>query len=250
MRFSRLEFDDKKDPNRGGRPDGGIRDEHFFYESAVKYYLHGDYELALRNFSRSLERNSTFFSAWLGQVLMLIELGEYPEALVWADKAMELFPEHPELLASKAVACLRDGKFDKALAYSDNSVSKENVTPRVWLARAEVMLKKKSPIAEDCLTKAVSVAGPDAPVIRLEAGRILVRAGKYSPALQYLNTSVDELPKSALAWYTLGCCQAKLGRSQASASLEQSLSLHPGWDHARRALNKHGRGFFEKLFGR
>ena len=44
---------------------------------------------------------------------MRIELGEYREAGVWADKALELSPEHPELLALKALACVRDAKRDR-----------------------------------------------------------------------------------------------------------------------------------------
>ena len=34
---------------------------------------------------------------------MLIELGEFREAKLWADKALERFPHEPELLAAKAV---------------------------------------------------------------------------------------------------------------------------------------------------
>ena len=72
------------------------RDAEYFLEQAEKCFLAGDYELALRNFSRSLEQNPAQFEGWFGQVRMLIELGEYEEALLWADKALELFPEHPE----------------------------------------------------------------------------------------------------------------------------------------------------------
>ena len=91
---------------------------------------------------------------------MLIELGEYKEATVWVDKALEMFPEHPELLAAKAVACARDGRMEKAIAYSDNSISKDNVTSIVWLARAEVLFNRKSSIAQNCISKAVIAAAP------------------------------------------------------------------------------------------
>ena len=39
---------------------------------------------------------------------MLIELAEYREAKIWADKALERFPHEPELLAAKAVALGRE----------------------------------------------------------------------------------------------------------------------------------------------
>ena len=217
----------------------------------MKYWLAGDFELALRNYSRVLEHNSTAFDAWVGQVLMLIELGEFHEAIVWADKALELFPEHPELLAVKAAACCRDSKMEKAIAYSDNSISKEHITSRVWLARAEVLLNRKSSIAENCMSKAISIAGRMAPVVKLEAARLLRKKGNYSAAIGHLNEVVKVFPKSALAWYELGCCQSKLGLSQAKATLEQSLNLRPDWNVAKAALARCGRGsFFGKLFKR
>ncbi len=138
-RFSQLEFGDAV-PEGGKSPGEPVRDAGYFYKEATKYWLAGDYEVALRNYSRVLERNNTVFEAWAGQVLMLIELYEYREADMWADKALELFPEHPELLALKAVASARDAKRQQATAYSDNSVGKESLTSRVWLARAEIFI--------------------------------------------------------------------------------------------------------------
>jgi len=249
-RFSQLEFGEIS-PERKGSQGESIRDADYFYQEALRYWLVGDFELALRNYSRVLEKNSTVFDAWVGQVLMLIELGEYHEAIVWADKALELFPEHSELLAVKAVACLRDAKLEKAIAYSDNSVGKDNLTSRVWLARAEVLLDRKGLIAENCISKAVSMAGNMTPVIKLEAARLLWRKGNCSAAIGYLNDVVKVFPKSALAWYELGCCQAKLGLSEARATLEQSLKLRPDWDKARTSLKQlKKRGLLRRFFRR
>ncbi|MBN2020702.1 MAG: tetratricopeptide repeat protein [Sedimentisphaerales bacterium] len=253
MRFSNLEFGDKRDERSAKTPAGeDIRDAEYFHKQALRYWLAGDFEVALRNYSRALEQNSVFYPGWLGQVQMLIELGEYKEAAVWVDKALEMFPEHPELLSAKAVACARDGRMEKAIAYSDESITKENVTARVWLARAEVMLSRKSSIAQNCISKAVSAAcGEEGLIIRLQAGRLLNQNGDYAFAMQFLRTLVDELPKSALAWYELGCCQAGLGRPEAKASFEQALKLRPDWAAADEALKKfNARGFFSKFFGR
>jgi tetratricopeptide (TPR) repeat protein len=249
-RFSQLEFGEVS-PERKHPQGEPVRDADYFYKEALKYWLAGDFELALRNYSRALEKNSTLFDAWVGQVLMLIELGEYHEAIVWADKALELFPEHPELLAVKAVACCRDSKMEKAIAYSDNSISKENITSRVWLARAEILLHRKSSIAENCISKAISIAGSMAPIVKLEAARLLRKKGGYSAAMGHLKEVVKVFPKSALAWYELGCCQSKLGFSEAKETLEQSLKLRPDWNVAKSALAKCGKsGFFNRLFRR
>ena len=260
-RFNSLEFDDSS--NFSHNPTGAeghglsgsgagepIRDAAYFYEQATKSFLHGDFELTLRNYSRSLEQSTTYFDAWAGQIRMLIELGEYPEALIWSDKAMELFPDNAELLAYKAVACLRDEKMNKAMGFSDNAVSKEKIGPRVWLCRGEVLIKRKSRVAEDCISKAVSLAGESADIIRLDAGRMLRMYGRYTSAQEYLKDAVRDFPKSALAWYELGCCQAKMGFAQAKVSLEQCDNLRPHWIKAETALdavrNKGFLGFFKR----
>jgi tetratricopeptide (TPR) repeat protein len=252
VRFSHLEFGDKRDDKAGqARAGEEIRDAEYFHREAMRFWLAGDFEVALRNYSRALEQNSSFYPGWFGQVMMLVELGEYREAAVWVDKALEMFPEHPELLAAKAIACARDEKTENAVSYSDNSIEKENVTAIVWLARAEVLLSRKSSIAQNCLSKAINCAGPDLAVIRLQAGRLFNLAGDYAGAFEYLRGACDELPKSALVWYELGRCQAGLGRPEAAVSFEQAIKLHPHWRAAQDALDKfQKRGFFARLFGR
>ncbi len=249
-RFSQLELGDAAPEKRGasGEP---VRDADYCCHEATRYWLSGDYELALRNYSRALEYDQTRFEAWAGQVLMLIELGEYREANLWADKALGFFPEQPELLALKAIACARDARMEQAIAYSDNSIAKDNPPPQVWLARAEVFLHRKDPISESCLSKAIGGAGERSAVIKLEAGRLLQRKRNFVQAAQYLKEVVQILPKSALAWYELGRCQAALGLSEAAHSLEQSLRMRPGWEQAEAELRKVGnRGFFRRLLGK
>ena len=237
-RFSSLEFGDTE--GKGSQKSTGepIRDAAYFYQEALRSYLQGDFEAALRNFSRALERNNTFFEAWAGQIRMLIELGEYPEALVWADKALESFPDHPELIAAKAVACLRDAKMEKAMGLSDFSISKENAGPRVWLARAEVLMQRKSRIAEECLRKALIQAGETANLIRFDAGRIFARYEHYSAARELLNQTVRIYPKSALVWFELGRCLARLGFAEADVSLKQALHLRPNWRPVQVELDR------------
>ena len=250
-RFKSLEFGDSYKPDDKQDKGEQIRNETYFCEKALMYWLGGDYELALRNYSRALEKNNGYFEAWSGQIMMLIELKEFPEAIVWSDKALESFPEHPELFALKAIAFNRDAKPDKAIAFSDNSVSQENITPRVWLARAEVLLKRKGNIAENCLSKAISIAGNNIDVVRFEAGRLLSKHGKYSAGLHYLDHSIRAFPKSALAWFELGCCQAALGFTEAKVSLEESLNIRPGWECSEEMFRKvKNRGFFRRLFSR
>jgi tetratricopeptide (TPR) repeat protein len=248
-RFSRLEFEGKRAVSADGKGEP-IRDETFFYERAMSAWLAGDYETALTNYSRSLEKNSAFYESWFGQVRMLIELGEYREANLWADKALELFPNHPELFAAKAVACVRNAEFDKAMAYSDNAVEKQNITWYVWLARAEVLMNRKSRMAESCIASGIGVAGEWGAVAKLEAGRLLLHFENYSSALAYLRDAFTELPRSALTWYELGRCQSQLGLPEARKTLENCLKLRPGWKQPEQELIRFmRRGLLGRIIG-
>ena len=257
-RFENLEFDDKVTRRaKAAAPGAPVRDAVYFHAEAERAYLAGDFEVALRNYSRILEQNSALFEGWFGQVRMLIDLTEYEEALLWADKALDLFPNNPELLAAKAVAANRSGAADDAMVFSDNAISRKNVTPYVWLARAEVMLTRNSRTAEHCLTNALSIAGNSIARVRLDCGRILLQSGKCLNALDYLTKAVTDLPASALAWLELGRCQAALALPAAETTLSQCLSLRPHWTLAMAALrhyNSRGlfgriRGLFRRLFG-
>jgi len=249
-RFSSLEFDDAGyQPERRGSGEE-IRNEEYFYQQAIRSFLHGEFELALRNYSRALEANSQFLAGWAGQVRMLIELQEYKEAMMWSDKAMELFPEHPEFLSYKAVACFRDARLGEAMAFSDNAIGKDNPGPWAWLARTELLIKNNRRIAETCIPKAVSCAGQEAALIRLEAGRILLRYGLYTSSYEFLSAAPRDFPKSAIAWLELGRCQRMLGYTQAKTSFQQCLLLRPDWRTAERELSKCETGFLGNFFRR
>jgi tetratricopeptide (TPR) repeat protein len=238
-RFENLEFGEAKPgPLKAGAEGTPVRSAGYFLERAEQMFLAGDFELALRNYSRALEQNPAEYEGWFGQVRMLIELGEYEEALMWADKALELYPEHPDLLASKAVASIRTGDLEKAMAYTDNALSQKGATPYVWLARAEVLLERGSATAAHCVGNAVASAGNAAPRVELEAGRTLLRASHCAPALGPLRKAVGFLPGSALAWLELGRCQAALGFPEAAMTLSQCLTLRPNWPPARAALDR------------
>src|ERR1041385_3870181 len=117
-RFVNLEFGGESEDHQ---QQGLVKDEAYYSAQARAAFENGNFESALRLYSKILEFNPQNAAAWTGQVRMLIELGEFREAKLWADKALERFPNDPELLAAKAVALARSGNLQEALAFSDAS---------------------------------------------------------------------------------------------------------------------------------
>ena len=159
-RFSNLEFGDES-YEQSPRQKGLVKDEGYYFAEARSAFESGNFESALRLYSKVLEFNPVNVDAWTGQVRMLVELGEFREARLWADKALERFPHDPELLAAKAVALGREGDPDGALAFSDASIEERGDTPYIWLARGDVLLSRKEPRADFCFEKALSLAPGD-----------------------------------------------------------------------------------------
>src|SRR5436853_6247908 len=136
-RFVNLEFGGESE-DQSHRQKALVKDEAYYSAEARAAFENGNFEQGLRLFSKVLEFNPENAAAWTGQVRMLIELGEFREAKLWADKALERFPHEQELLASKAVALGRSGDLQGALAFSDASIEERGDAGSSWRARVKV----------------------------------------------------------------------------------------------------------------
>src|SRR5687767_485712 len=224
-RFGNLEFNNENDESLSrAQP---LKDEEHFLGKANEAFESGRFELALRMFARVIEFNSKLPVAWTGQVRMLIELGEFEEARVWADKAIALFPDDGELLASKAVALARLGDHDGAISYSDSSVESQANTPYIWLARADVLLARKEKRAEYCFERALTLAQNNWFYLWL-AARIQAFYRQFARALKTAQDALAFDPARAVLWLQIGECQLALGlATPARNSFEQARELDP-----------------------
>ncbi len=236
-RFNNLELGGESEER--SEPSSSIRDEAFYLREAQSAYESAEFDRGLRAYARVLEHNPANPIAWSGQVRMLIELGEPEEARLWADKALERFPQDPEILAAKGVALGRLGDVDDALAFSDASVEERGDTPYIWLARADVFLARKEKRAEFSFEKAFSQS-PGSWFVHWLAARIRCHYRQYALALRCASAAVRLDPGMSVAWLQSGLCQQELGLiADATASIDRALELNPRSEEAeaaRRAL--------------
>ena len=233
-RFVNLEFEDG---NQFQPPQTAlVKDEAYYLAEARTAFETGQFEPGLRAYSKVLEYNPKSVVAWTGQVRMLIELGEYREAKLWADKALERFPNEPELLAAKAVALGRSGDLQGALAFSDASIEERGDTPYVWLARGDVLLAREETRADYCFEKALLLAPHDWFVMWL-AARIRFFYEQFALALKLIQHAVELNPGNFLLWLEQGHCQQAIGLvGAAELSFTQAKQLNPQCPDANTAL--------------
>ena len=247
-RFGNLEFDSTNDDSLArSQP---LKDEDHFLVKANEAFESGRFELALRMFARVIEFNSKLPAAWTGQVRMLIELGEFEEARVWADKALVLFPDDGELLASKAVALARLGDHDGAISYSDSSVESQANTPYIWLARADVLLARKEKRADYCFERALALANNHW-LYHWLAARIHAFYHQFARALKTVQQALSLDPSRAVLWLQTGECQLALGlATQARSSFDQARELDPDLNVQQFISKASESSFLDKIAGR
>jgi Flp pilus assembly protein TadD len=235
-RFVNLELGGESEDQPAQPQKSLVKDEVYYSNEARTSFENGNFEPALRSYSKVLEFNPQNAAAWTGQVRMLIELGECREARLWADKAIERFPNEPELLAAKAVALGRTGDLQGALAFSDASMGERGDTPYIWLARGDVLLARREQRADYCLEKALLLAPGDWFVTWL-AARIRHYYKQFALALKLLQRAVELRADHFRLWLELGLCQQTLGLvSPAQNSLQQARQLNPQCSEADLAL--------------
>jgi tetratricopeptide (TPR) repeat protein len=242
-RFQKLEFNDQ-DPldEREGRTDlpsqqskESDSSEAHWLQMAQTHRRNGNFENALRFYSRALEIDRHLISAWVGQVQMLILLGEYPQASTWAKKALEMFPHHGDLLAAQAQAECRRGDLKQSNALVDGAMKVRGETAYQWQVRGELMLALKQRTDRHCFDKA-QVCASDA-LVPLETALIYTHYHDYAKAQQRLLNAIEKDPELYFAWYLLGTCQRSLGMdSAATRSFRQCIQLCPDHQQAKEAL--------------
>lgn len=246
-RFAKLEWDDARPPAVGDADDGSgapgaeeYGEEHYL-QTAQAAMDSGDYETALRRYSRALQLNINLVEAWWGQVQALMGLEELEEALLWSDKALGRFRDHPDLLSAKAVAHARQANHDTAMAYSDAALAGSPLSQYVWLARGECLLAELNRNAKYCFLKALEHAPQDWRG-RFCIGEAYLRCDFPVDAARYLSAAAQISSDSPLVWVTLGRARERMGLlAQAREAYIRALEVQPGFGPAEAGLEQLGR---------
>ncbi len=235
-RFQHLEFDDERQRAREAPTTGPLIDAQHHFREAEERWREGRFEKALRSYGRALEHNPAMAEAWVGQVRMLLELGDAKEARLWADKALEQFRSHPDLMSAKAVALARMGSPDEAMKLSDAALAQQGETAWVWTARGEVLLARGQRNEEFCFAKAVAL-GPKYWWLRVVVARAYMTWHAAAVALKWLREAIALHAGSAYLWTQIGECQLALSMpGEARSSYVNAMALDADAPGAREAI--------------
>ncbi len=248
-RFDWIEIAEKPAPEPAVREEESF-DARSYLQQADRAYRYGSYETGMRQYAKALSEDAMRTEAWLGQVNCLIELEELDEARVWADKALDKFPDEPELLAAKSLTLARLGDAEDSMTLAARAIKKLNPSPYVWLQRGLALLcldpRRHS---RTCFMKALE-GGDSAGAVSLRIGMGYLREKDYPNAKSFLAAAVEGDPKNPLTWYMLGrCCDGLYAYGRAIRCYERALEFRPEFkDQIIASLGRvNGRGFLAKL---
>jgi Flp pilus assembly protein TadD len=251
-RFDWLELEKELSQQQAGYRFPQEFNDAYFLSEGKKAHERGQFEQALRLYSRCLSQNPKQEEAWRWQVVALVDLQETDEALLWIDKGLELFPQHPLLLATKAFALGRKRQLGEALRLSDISLQKGTVHWWIWCARGDVLLQERAHSARFCLDKASELCNGDS-FARLRLAMSAIAGGEPVLALDYLRSLREQSSRNPWYWYLLGVASERLGeREKSKSSYQQAAKLDPKdprYYHALRRVGRRGLwGWFLQLF--
>jgi tetratricopeptide (TPR) repeat protein len=215
----------------------------------------GQYENALRMYSRALELDKSLVPGWLGQVQMLVFLDEAVEAELWSRKALELFPNNGELLAARAQSLCRTGDMRQAQAVCDGSFKQTGQSAYRWVVRGELLVAGSQDLDRHCFDKAQQIDSDW--LVPLEISLIYLHYRLPSRGLDRVRKAVEAAPDRHYAWYVQSQCEIELGlTTRAHLSLCRCLELSPGHVEAERKMAEVRHGgmpwlrTLRRLFGR
>jgi tetratricopeptide (TPR) repeat protein len=260
-RFSKLErTDGTGEPEpvaKPGVPPGskGPPLESFDYPTALQraedHFYKGEYEKALRFYSRALQTENSQPAPWIGQLICLVQMKQIKEADLWLQRGLELFPEDASLLSLRAVVLARKGMTKRGIGTSDYAMTRGGSTPLPWIARGEVLTLAESKNAGFCFEKAMEAAAADDWKTPFLIGLFHFDQGIWATALEYLQKAASRGAGTYWLWYLLGVCYARLSfKQEAVDALRQSLALNAGYPPAQEMLRKvTHRPLLGRLFG-
>lgn len=187
--------------------------EHYFRQAEEAFYS-GDSKKALKLYSRAIQADHSQIGPWIGQVLCLLDLKQFGEAMVWAKRSLELFPEDPRLISLEGVVYANQGMVQRGLGASDYAMRLDSTECLVWLVRAQVLCLADNRNYQFCLDKAIEMTHPDDFKTPMLVGLFMIRQKKWSQAVEYLKQASLANPKNAYLWSRLGYAYEKLGMSQ------------------------------------
>ena len=217
-------------------------DQGHYQAEGDRHFYHGEYQAAMRAYSRSMQVDHSAIEPWVGQILALIKMKQNREAAMWALRGTELFPEDARLASLQGLTLALTGSRQRAIACSDFAMARENGgSPFDWAIRGQILSQGDNANAVFCYDKARDLSpGGDWQLMAL-IGDFLLQEKKWARGLEFLKAAVEINPANPWLWKRYGFANEQLAFTQAAYSAYQAaLNINPNDREANDSLQRLG----------
>ncbi len=222
-------------------PDTDYDQGHYQAEGERYFYL-GEYQKALRAYSRAMQVDHSAVEPWIGQILALLKLKQQREATMWAMRAVELFPEDARLASLQGLTMALSGARQRAISCSDFAMGRPNGSSAfTWAIRGQILSHCENPNARFCFDKVLETRESDDWRILAQVGDFLLTEKKWARALEFLRPAAELHSVNPWLWKRLGFANERLSFTQpALEAYRAALEINPNDREAQEHLRRLG----------
>ena len=198
-------------------------------EKSNYYALNSQSVKSLKSDKKSIKIESENSDYYLLKSKILCDLERHEEALASINKAIEIDPVNSEHYLIKSFSLTFLTHYNDALI-SDEQAIKIN-SKNYWFyshkALTLSLIGEDYPAARNSCDRAIQLGG-NKPLLLVNKGIVLSRAGEYSPAMKLFDRVIREHPENEEGYYGQACCYARQGDTErAIAALQQAIQIAP-----------------------
>lgn len=187
-------------------------DAAFCVEQGDGAFFGGDIKLALRWYTRAIDKDPRSPRPWVMMLHVLIFKGNLAEFAAWVHRGMTLFPDSFELKALSAVQEARRGMAAQALADSQEVIQRKPNLAMGRLCRGEVLMVTGDRRFDHEFRAGLDMVPRQDWKTPLIIGMILMNGGHHNRALEYFNEAQRRNQEAPEIWYQIALCHAAKGR--------------------------------------
>lgn len=216
--------------------------------TAVAYWfgrakeLVGDRATALKSYRQAVELNedgAELVSAYVGLTRLLGQDGLAEEAEREIARALERFPDRPELYVAMGDLATAQSKYEHAIAQYDKALTLDADDIGTHFRRGVALRRARS--FEDAEKEFAGVAkvDPEFPGLALEWGLLFEASGRSEEALASYESALKKAPEDPDLMLRVGCGKANAGQSQAATELlRKVLAQRPNSAETNHCLGR------------
>ena len=191
----------------------------------------GDYDNALRNYVKPLEKNASYFPSLIGACQLNILKGNLSEAEKFINQASEVNPNHEDVWALKAEISLRKQNYISSLIFVEQALLINQNNSESWALKGRILSDEGFHNEAIKYYDIATEIRPNFEDAWLNKGLSYAKMGKYVDAINCYKKVIDLNPKNFDAEISLGQAYSRLGEwEKAKSAFDRAIQIDPSQD--------------------